>query len=65
MNDKIKSVKIHMDHIEEIIKVGSINAAALAISLSNLEGFLRVAGVAAALVYTCMKIIQLIKHWND
>lgn len=65
MNDKIKSVKIHMDHIEEIIKVGSVNAAALAISLSNLEGFLRVAGVAAAFVYTCMKIIQLIKHWND
>ena len=54
-----------MDHIEEIVKVGSINAAALAISLSNLEGFLRVAGVAAALIYTCMKIIQLAKHWND
>ena len=54
-----------MEHIEEIVKVGSVNAAAFAISLSNLEGFLRVAGVAAALVYTCMKIIQLIKHWND
>jgi hypothetical protein len=65
MNDKINSVKIHMDHIEEIIKVGSINAAALAISLSSLEGILRVAGVAAALLYTCMKIIQLVKHWND
>jgi hypothetical protein len=54
-----------MDHIEEIAKVGSVNAAAFIISLSNVEGFLRVAGVAAALLYTCMKIAQLIKHWND
>lgn len=54
-----------MDHIEEMVKVGSINMAALVLSLSNLEGFLRVAGVAAALVYTCMKIAQLVKHWND
>lgn len=54
-----------MDHLEEIAKVSSVNIAALAISLSNLEGFLRVAGVAAALIYTCMKIIQLVKHWND
>jgi hypothetical protein len=65
INDKIYSVKINMDHLEEIAKVSSINIAALAISLSNLEGFLRVAGVAAALIYTCMKIIQLAKHWND
>jgi hypothetical protein len=65
MNDKIISVKIHMDHIEEMVKVGSINMAAFVISLSNLEGFLRIAGVAAALIYTCMKIVQLAKHWND
>ena len=54
-----------MDHIEEIVKVGSINAAALAISLSNLEGFLRVGGLFLAFIYTLMKIIQLIKHWNQ
>lgn len=65
MNDKIISVKIHMDHIEEMVKVGSINIAALALSLSNLEGFLRLAGLAVAFIYTCMKIAQLAKHWND
>jgi hypothetical protein len=54
-----------MDHIEEMVKVGSINMAALVLSLSDIEGFLRVAGVAAALLYTCMKIAQLAKHWND
>lgn len=54
-----------MDHIEEIVKVGTINAAAWMISLSNVEEFFRVAGVAAACIYTCMKIMQLIKHWND
>ncbi len=54
-----------MDHIEEMVKVGSINMAALVLSLSDIEGFLRVAGVAAALLYTCMKIVQLAKHWND
>jgi hypothetical protein len=65
MNDKIISVKINMEHIEEMLKVGSINMAALVLSLSDIESFLRVAGVAAALVYTCMKIMQLVKHWND
>jgi hypothetical protein len=65
INDKIYSVKINMDHLEEIAKVSSVNLAAFAISLSNLEGFLRVAGVAAAFIYTCMKIIQLMRHWND
>jgi hypothetical protein len=54
-----------MDHLEEIVKVGTINAAAWMISLSNVEEFFRVAGVAAAFFYTCMKIIQLVKHWND
>lgn len=54
-----------MDNIEEMVKVGSVNIAAFALSLSNLEGFLRVAGVAAAFIYTCMKIIQLVKNWND
>lgn len=54
-----------MDHLEEIAKVSSVNLAAFAISLTDVEGFLRVAGVTAALIYTCLKIIQLLKHWND
>jgi hypothetical protein len=54
-----------MDHVEEIVKVGTINAAAWMISLSNVEEFFRVAGIAAAFLYTCMKILQLAKHWND
>jgi hypothetical protein len=65
LNDKIISVKIHMDHLSEVSKVGAINMAAFVISMSDVEGILRVGGLFLAFIYTLMKIIQLIKHWNN
>jgi hypothetical protein len=53
-----------MNHLEELTKVASINVAAFVISLTDLEGILRVGGLFVAFLYTCLKIIQLIKHWN-
>jgi len=65
INDKIISVKIHMDHLLEVSKVGAVNIAAFVISMSDAESILRVGGLFLALIYTSMKIIQLAKHWND
>jgi len=53
-----------MNHLEELAKVGIINVAAYAISFSDIETFLRIGGLLVAFIYTCLKIIQLIKHWN-
>jgi hypothetical protein len=54
-----------MDHLEELAKVGGVNIAAVAISLTQIETGLRVAGLFLAFVYTLMKIIQLVRFWNE
>lgn len=54
-----------MDHLEELTKVGVINITAFVISLSDVENFLRIGGLAVAFIYTCLKIAQLIKNWNE
>jgi predicted GNAT family acetyltransferase len=47
-------------HIEDVTKVGIINFAAFAVSMSDISDWLRLAGLAAALVYTCLKILQTV-----
>ena len=54
-----------MEHLEELTKVGSINIAAFVLSFSDLESLLRIGGLAAAFLYTCLKIIQLFKNWSN
>ena len=58
------SVKIHMEHLEELTKVSAVNITAFALSFSDLENFLRVGGLAVAFIYTFLKIVQLLKHWD-
>jgi hypothetical protein len=53
-----------MDHLEELAKVGIINIAAFTLSFSDLEALLRFGGLFVAFVYTCLKIVQLLKNWN-
>ena len=53
-----------MDHLLEVSKVGAVNLAAFVISMSDVEGILRVGGLFLAFIYTFLKIIQLIKNWN-
>lgn len=53
-----------MNHFEELTKVASINAMAFIVSFSELENGFRLFGLIVASIYTCMKIVQLIKHWN-
>jgi hypothetical protein len=64
MNYKMSSVKIKMEHFQDIGKVAGANLAALAISCSNLEGFFRVAGLIVAFIYTCLKIWDLLRKWD-
>lgn len=55
----------HLSDLSEMSKVGAINVAAFVISMSEIESLLRIGGLFLAFIYTLMKIIQLIKHWND
>jgi predicted GNAT family acetyltransferase len=48
-------------HIEDVTKVGIINFAAFAVSMTDVSEWLRLLGLAAALVYTCLKIVQTIQ----
>lgn len=50
------------DHIEGIIKVGTVNIAAHTISVAQVEAFVRLAGLIAALVYTLIQIYKAIKR---
>lgn len=53
-----------MEHLQEAGKVAGINLAAFVISWSNLDNFFRTAGLIAAFIYTCLKIVQLLKNWK-
>lgn len=53
-----------MENLEDVAKVGAINVAAFTLSFSGIEEFLRIGGLLVAFIYTCMKIVQLIKNWN-
>ena len=44
----------------ELIKVNVINLAAISLSLTKMEEWIRLLGMIAALVYTTLKIIQLV-----
>jgi len=48
-------------HLEDVTKVGIINFAAFAVSMSDVSEWLRLAGLAAALIYTCLKIVQTVR----
>ena len=53
-----------MDHLQDAAKVTGVNILAFAVSLSNIEEFLRIGGLALAFVYSALKIYQLIKRWR-
>ena len=46
-----------MEDLQESVKVISANVLALGISFSNLETYLRLAGLTVAFLYTCLKIV--------
>lgn len=49
-------------NIEDVAKVGFVNFAAFAVSMSEFDNWLRLAGLVAALVYTCLKIVQTVQE---
>ena len=53
-----------MNHFEELTKVVSVNTMAFLVSFSDLENSLRLFGLVVASIYTCMKIVQLMRNWN-
>lgn len=53
-----------MDHLLDYIKVYSVNTLAFAISFTDLEDGLRLAGLSVAFLYTSLKIIQIFRNWN-
>ena len=53
-----------MDHLLDYIKVYSINTLAFAISFTDLEDGLRLAGLLVAFLYTSLKIVQIFRNWN-
>ena len=49
-------------NIDEIAKVNFCNLAALAVSLSDFDEWLRCAGMVAALIYTIVKTVQTVQE---
>jgi hypothetical protein len=47
-------------NLDEMVKVNFYNLAALAVSLSDFDAWLRCASMFAALVYTVVKIVQTV-----
>ena len=49
-------------NVDEMLKVNFINIAALAVSWSEFDQWIRTAGLLAAFVYTVVKIIQTVQE---
>ena len=54
-----------MDNVPDSVKVIGANVVALGASFTSLEDGLRLAGLTAALLYTMLKIVHLIKNWKN
>jgi len=48
-------------HVAELITVNLANVGALALSLSEVEQWIRVAGCLLAAVYTFLKIVEIVR----
>jgi hypothetical protein len=53
-----------MEHLQEMTKVATINIAAFIFSWTNVDSFFRTAGLIVAFIYTCLKIIDVLRKWN-
>lgn len=51
-----------MKDVADILKVGGINGVTLAVSVSEIEAWMRIALIAATLVYTVVKIKNALKE---
>ena len=49
-------------NIDEMLKVNFMNLAAIAVSLSDFDQWIRTAGMVAAFIYTVVKIVQTIQE---
>ena len=49
-------------HIDDLVKVNIVNIAAIVVSLSDFEQWIRCAGMVAALIYTITKIVQTVQE---
>lgn len=49
-------------NVDEMLKVNFVNLAALAVSWSEFDQWIRTAGLLAAFVYTVVKIIQTVQE---
>lgn len=49
-------------HIDDLVKVNFVNIAAIVVSLSDFEQWIRCASMFAALIYTITKIVQTVQE---
>ncbi len=52
-------------HFSDVAKVAGVNTTAIVVSLSGLETAIRIAGLVAALVYTCLKIADWVRDRRE
>ncbi len=52
-------------HFSDVAKVAGVNTTAIVLSLSGVEAAIRLAGLVAALVYTCLKIADWVRDRRE
>jgi hypothetical protein len=63
-HQQVTSPSWHMleRNVDELVKVNFVNLAALAVSWSEFDQWIRTAGLVAALVYTIVKTVQTVQE---
>ena len=59
------SLIMDQSHLTDAAKVAGVNTTAIIISLSGVETAIRLAGLVAALVYTCLKIADWVRDRKE
>ena len=53
------------DHVADAVQVVAVNAAAITVSLTDFETFVRIASLILACCYTGVKLYQALKDERD
>jgi hypothetical protein len=56
---------IALTHVIDLARVNMVNIAAIGLSLTGVEQWIRLLGMIVALIYTTAKTVQLIKEMMD
>jgi hypothetical protein len=56
---------MNQQYIKDTMELMAINATGIGISLTNIDAVLRTLILVGTLIFTLVRIVKVVKEWND